>query len=151
MYCPEPIHRCPENAWYVFAYQRSDTLALAEITNFYDYQMSNIKHDPDLTTSEREEALMELLDQRQLTAAWYTWEFCDRSAWFQDLEQAMRYFEQVSQDPNVLKSDLLGPEEFQRAMAAEPWDMRVYWLKRYLLKMRDADPPMFKITAKGFK
>lgn len=140
----EPIYTYPENAWYVFAWARSDQVVLDIVRQHFDLERHKIATDPTLTTGEREDLYLELLDQEQLSFDWYAWDYCDCSRWFATRREAVRYYQSCVVNPGILKTAILDPEEFESAMSA-PQDHRVHYLKKYLLKLRDGEPPRFRI------
>jgi len=142
-----PIYDYPRGAWYVFAYRLSDPVHLGFIKLHYQERLSEIETDPTLTTSERQQALNQLLNDQMLTMTWYAWDNCDRSQWFDTEQQARAYADQCRHDNSYSPLiSIMSPDAFESAMASQEQDARVHLLKRYLLELRDSPEPEYRVT-----
>jgi len=142
-----PIYNYPRDAWYVFAYRLSDPVHLGFIKNYYQDRLTEIESDSTLTTSETQDAMNQLLDDQISTLNWYAWDNCDRSQWFDSESQARAYAENCRNNTAFAPLiSVMSPDEFESAMASTETDARVQLLKHYLLSLRDAPEPPYRVT-----
>jgi hypothetical protein len=145
MLLSRPLTSYPEGQWYVWAWRFSDPVILDIIKDHYRLQLKAVEDDGSLTTGEREQARYEILEQQQATVDWYCWDYCDASRWFPTRKEAQQYYQHCVANLDYAKTAILSPSEFEQAMANTEQDHRVFFLKKYLLTMRDTDPPEFRI------
>jgi len=137
-----------ENKWYAYAYRLSDPVLLGFIKQHYADLGKEIKADPTLTSSEREDAITELWLDKMLSVDWYVWDNCFMCDFFDTQVQAEEYINKF-RDNNSYSPEMgvLSPDEFQECMAqTEPDHVSVYQLKKYLLTLRDAPQPRYRVT-----
>jgi hypothetical protein len=140
------ITGAPTDCWYVSVYKLSDPELLGMIKNHYQGRMDEIANDTTLTTSERQEAMDQLfLDNVQSTDL-YIWDNCDMSQFFDSLEAAEVYYNKFVNNSTFTNLHILSPDEFAKAMASEEPVSTVYWLKKYLLKLRYRPEPEYRVN-----